>query len=64
MRKNVEESGQELYNVYVYGDRETAVSINHQILSPNLGTNRVTPVHEAGVAAIRSQPSEMRRKLV
>ena len=47
MGKNVEGSGQALYNIYVYGDRETAVSIDHKILSPNLGMNRVTPVREA-----------------
>jgi hypothetical protein len=64
MGKNLEESGQELYNIYVYGDRETVVSINHKILSPNLGMNRVTPVHEAGVAATRPQPTEMRWKRV
>ena len=64
MGKNVEESGQELYNIYVYGDRKTVVSINHKILSPNLGMNRVTPVHEAGVAATRPPPSEMRWKHV
>jgi len=64
MRKNVEENGQKLYNIYLYGDRETAVSINHKILSPNIDMNRVTPVHEAVVATTRPQPSEMRWKRV
>jgi len=62
MRKKVEESGQELYNIYVYGEREAAVSINNNFLSPDLGMNRVTPMHEAGVAATRPQSSEMRWK--
>jgi len=64
MGKKVEESDQELYNIYAFGDMETVVSINHKILSPNLGMNRVNPMHEAGVAATRSQPSEMRLKRV
>jgi hypothetical protein len=64
MGKNVEERGQELYSIYVYGDRETVVSINYKILSPNLGMKRVTPVREAEVAATRLQTSEMRWKLV
>jgi len=40
------------------------LSINHKILSPNLSMNRVTPVHEAGVAATRPQLSGRRWKRV
>jgi hypothetical protein len=40
------------------------LNINHKMLSPNLSMNRVTPVHESGVAATRPQPSEIRWKRV